>query len=62
MGFEGFIDNYMTWADPLHVSYLAWTWDTWGCSGGQALISDYSGTACSPYGSDYQQHLASLGH
>ncbi len=58
MGFEGFIDGYMAWANPLHVSYVAWTWDTWGCSGGQALVSDYSGTPCSPYGTDYQQHLA----
>jgi hypothetical protein len=60
MGFAGYIDNYMAWADPLHVSYLAWTWDTWGCDGGQALISDYTGTPCSPYGADYQQHLATV--
>ncbi|MBO0883958.1 MAG: cellulase family glycosylhydrolase [Mycobacterium sp.] len=59
MGFAGYIDSYMTWADSHHKGYLAWTWDTWGCSGGQALISDYSGTPCSPYGSDYQQHLLS---
>jgi hypothetical protein len=56
MGFAGYIDGYMSWADAHNVSYLAWTWDTWGC-GGQALISDYSGTPCSPYGADYQQHL-----
>jgi hypothetical protein len=59
MGFDGFIENYMAWADPLNVNYVAWTWDTWGC-GGQALISDYSGTPCSPYGLGYQQHLAAL--
>jgi hypothetical protein len=50
----------MAWADAHGVGYLAWTWDTWGCSGGQALISDYAGTPCSPYGSAYQQHLAAL--
>jgi hypothetical protein len=60
MGFEGYIEPYMTWADAHGVGYLAWTWDTWGCSGGQALISDYTGTPCNPYGSAYQQHLTAL--
>src|SRR5262249_42507973 len=60
MGFDGYIESYMTWADAHGVGYLAWTWDTWGCDGGQALISDYSGTPCSPYGTGYQQHLADL--
>jgi hypothetical protein len=60
MGFDGYIETYMQWADSNGVGYLAWTWDTWGCSGGQALISDYGGTPCNPYGTGYQQHLASL--
>jgi hypothetical protein len=60
MGFDGYIETYMSWADAHGVGYLAWTWDTWGCSGGQALISDYSGTPCNPYGTGYQQHLATL--
>jgi hypothetical protein len=60
MGFDGYIETYMPWADTNGVGYLAWTWDTWGCSGGQALISDYSGTPCNPYGEGYQQHLAAL--
>jgi hypothetical protein len=59
-GFEGYIEPYMTWADAHGVGYLAWTWDTWGCTGGQALISDYTGTPCAPYGSAYQQHLTAL--
>jgi hypothetical protein len=50
----------LPWADANGVGYLAWTWDTWGCSGGQALVSDYSGRPCSPYGASYEQHLASL--
>jgi hypothetical protein len=50
MGFAGYIDGYMAWADAHTVGYLAWAWDTWGCDGGQALISSYSGTPCSPYG------------
>jgi hypothetical protein len=60
MGFDSYIETYMTWADAHGVGYLAWTWDTWGCSGGQALISDYTGTPCSPYGTGYQQHLTLL--
>jgi hypothetical protein len=60
MGFDGYIETYMSWADAHGVGYLAWTWDTWGCSGGQALISDYTGTPCDPYGTGYQQHLSQL--
>jgi hypothetical protein len=57
---NGYIESYMPWADAHGIGYLAWTWDTWGCDKVQALISDYGGTPCSPYGSDYQQHLAAL--
>src|SRR5262249_40885857 len=60
MGFDGYIESYMSWADAHGIGYLAWTWDTWGCGSGQALISDYAGTPCSPYGSGYQDHLAAL--
>jgi hypothetical protein len=59
-GSASFIDTYMTWADSHGVSYLAWTWDTWGCGDVAVLISDYSGTACSGFGAGYQAHLASL--
>jgi aryl-phospho-beta-D-glucosidase BglC (GH1 family) len=58
VGFDSYIETYMSWADSHGIGYLAWTWDTWGCSGGQALISGYSGTPCSPYGTGFQQHLA----
>lgn len=54
-----FITSFMNWADPRGISYLAWTWDTWGCGGNMALITTYSGTSCSPYGSTYQAHLTS---
>jgi hypothetical protein len=43
----------MSWADAHGVGHLAWTWDTRGCDGGQALTSDYTGTACDPYGLTY---------
>jgi endoglucanase len=57
-GSADFIGAYMSWADAHGVSYLAWTWDTWGCGSGDVLISSYSGTACSPFGSAFQAHLA----
>src|SRR5205823_4142416 len=41
---HGYIDQYMSWADAHGISYLGWTWDTWDCSNGPALISDYNGT------------------
>ncbi|MGN6472142.1 MAG: glycoside hydrolase family 5 protein [Mycobacteriales bacterium] len=38
-----YVDNYMKWADAHGVSYLAWTWNTWPCKSGPAIISSYSG-------------------
>jgi hypothetical protein len=49
--------QYMAWADVHHVSYLAWTWDTWGCPSG--LITSYAGTP-SGWGAAYKDHLRSL--
>ena len=59
-GAASFIDSYMNWADANGVSYLAWTWDTWGCGSPISLITNYNGTACASYGTGYQQHLAAL--
>jgi hypothetical protein len=59
-GFDGYIETYMNWADAHGVSYLAWTWDAWGSSHPESLITDYTGTPTRPYGSGYQQHLAAL--
>jgi len=56
---SSFIDSYMSWADAHGVSYLGWTWDTWDCSSGPALISSYGGTPTG-FGAGYQSHLASL--
>ena len=55
-----FMTSWMNWADAAGVSYLAWTWDTWGCSGGNVLITDYAGTPCANDGTVYRQHLQSL--
>jgi endoglucanase len=56
---HGFIDGYMPWADAAGVSYLGWTWDTWNCNSGPALISGYDGTPTA-FGTGFQSHLASL--
>jgi hypothetical protein len=59
---HGFIDTYMPWADAVGISYLGWTWDTWNCNSGPALISDYGGTP-TPFGAGFRDHLISLrGH
>jgi len=57
-GTAKFVNAYMAWADAKGVSYLAWTWDTWGCGHAPVLISDYRGTACPGYGAGYRAHLA----
>jgi len=56
---HGFIDTYMPWADAHGISYLAWTWDTWDCNNGPALITGYDGTP-TPFGDGFRAHLASL--
>jgi hypothetical protein len=55
----GFINSYMSWADSVGVSYLGWTWDTWNCSSGPALITSYSGSPTA-FGAGLQSHMASL--
>jgi len=56
---HGFIDAYMPWADAAGISYLGWTWDTWDCRSGPALISGYDGTPTG-FGAGFRAHLASL--
>jgi endoglucanase len=56
---SSFINSYMPWADSHDISYLGWTWNTWSCTNGPALISDYNGTPTS-FGQGLQAHLASL--
>ncbi|GAB2870060.1 cellulase family glycosylhydrolase [Actinoallomurus bryophytorum] len=54
---HGFIDTVMNWADAHGVGYLGWTWNTWDCSSGPSLISDYDGTA-TPFGAGLRDHLS----
>jgi hypothetical protein len=56
---HGFVDGLMSWADARKVGYLGWTWNTWNCTGGPALISDYNGTATA-YGMGLKAHLSSV--
>jgi endoglucanase len=56
---HGFIDTLMNWADSHGVGYLGWTWNTWPCTSGPALISSYDGTPTN-FGVGFRDHLRSL--
>ncbi|MGI8550717.1 MAG: FG-GAP-like repeat-containing protein, partial [Dehalococcoidia bacterium] len=53
-----FIDPLLTWLDTHTISYLAWTWNTYGCDN-PSLITAYNGTPTA-YGQGYKDHLAVL--
>ncbi|HLI71981.1 MAG TPA: cellulose binding domain-containing protein [Ktedonobacteraceae bacterium] len=57
---DGFITTLMNWLDQQKIGYLAWAWDTYGCSSFPALISNYNGTPTA-YGAGFKSHLAALG-
>ncbi|MEU6894649.1 cellulose binding domain-containing protein [Streptomyces sp. NPDC046557] len=56
---HGFVDRVMSWLDGHGLSYLGWTWNTWDCSSGPALISSYDGTP-TPYGIGVRDHLRAV--
>ena len=56
---HGFVDSFMTWADARGVSYLGWTWNTWDCKTGPALVTGYDGTPTA-FGTGLRDHLRSL--
>ncbi|GAA3801241.1 cellulase family glycosylhydrolase [Streptomyces phyllanthi] len=56
---HSFIDRVMNWFDARNLSYLGWTWNTWNCNSGPALISGYDGTPTS-FGIGLRDHLRSL--
>ena len=56
---HSFIDTLMNWADSHAVGYLGWTWNTWDCSSGPSLISNYDGTATA-FGQGLKNRLASV--
>ena len=53
------VDQVMKWFDDRGLSYLGWTWNTWDCSAGPSLISDYAGTPTA-YGIGLRDHLRAL--
>ncbi|MFD9306792.1 cellulase family glycosylhydrolase [Streptomyces sp. NPDC060048] len=56
---HAFIDRVMAWSDARALSYLGWTWNTWNCSSGPALITSYDGTPTS-FGIGLRDHLRAL--
>jgi hypothetical protein len=48
----------MGWLDQHRISYLGWTWDTWDCEDGPALITSYDGTP-TEYGQAVRDHFLS---
>jgi len=56
---HSFIDRVMKWFDDRRLSYLGWTWNTWNCSSGPALISAYDGTPTA-FGIGLRDHLRAL--
>ena len=56
---HSFVDQVMKWFDDRGLSYLGWTWNTWDCSSGPSLISNYDGTPTS-YGTGLRDHLRAL--
>ncbi|MFN8537524.1 MAG: cellulase family glycosylhydrolase [Thermomicrobiales bacterium] len=56
---HGFVDPLMNWLDSKGISYLGWTWNTWDCGGGPALISNYNGTPTN-FGQGIKDHFAVL--
>lgn len=51
-----FSRRLMAWADSRHVSYLAWAWNTWDCSGGPGLLETFDGTPTG-YGDEVRDWL-----
>ncbi len=56
---HAFIDRVMKWFDDRSLSYLGWTWNTWNCASGPALITSYDGTPTA-FGTGLRDHLRAL--
>ncbi|MEU1605264.1 cellulase family glycosylhydrolase [Micromonospora matsumotoense] len=55
-GFD-YMQRLVNWADEHDLSYLAWTWNPWGCTGGAVLIKDWAGTPEPGIGEGFKAHL-----
>ncbi|MGW9438747.1 cellulase family glycosylhydrolase [Streptomyces sp. NPDC055607] len=58
---HAFVDRVMKWFDDRGLSYLGWTWNTWDCGSGPALISAYDGTPTA-FGIGLRDRLRALSH
>ena len=56
---DGWMNQFLPWADQHGLSYTAWTWDAWPDCGNPVLITKYDGTATG-YGAGYRDHLRAL--
>ncbi|OEJ36013.1 cellulose-binding protein [Streptomyces subrutilus] len=56
---HAFVDRVMKWFDDRALSYLGWTWNTWNCHSGPALITSYDGTPTA-FGTGLRDHLRAL--
>jgi len=54
-----YIDTLLPWMDSHDLHYISWTWNTWDCKTGPALISSYDGTPTG-YGQAYKSHLLAM--
>jgi hypothetical protein len=54
-----YVDSFLPWEDSQGISYLGWTWNTWGDST-DVLIADYTGTPTTNYGQKFHDHLVGL--
>jgi endoglucanase len=53
----GYVASFLAWADGVGASYLGWTWNTWDCVTGPALITAYDGTPTA-MGQAFKDHYA----
>ncbi|MEC3977571.1 cellulase family glycosylhydrolase [Amycolatopsis sp. H20-H5] len=56
---SGYVTGLMSWLDQHGASYLGWTWNTWNCGSGPALISSYDGTPTA-FGAGIKAHFLAL--
>jgi endoglucanase len=54
-----FVDPLMSWLDQHGASYLAWTWNEWGCAGMQLMTSYTDGTPTG-YGKVIHDHFLAV--
>jgi hypothetical protein len=57
---SGYVTGLMDWLDRHQASYLGWTWNTWPCTSGPALITSYDGTPTA-FGAGIRAHFLAAG-